>query len=103
MAETVEPMIHEDQLPGHESELDPKPDWEPRYPGSGRLKGKAAIITGGDSGIGRATAVLFAREGANVAIAYLEEQDDAHITADAIEQEGGEVLLFAGDLGDPAH
>ena len=98
--DTVE-MIHEDELPGHESELEPKPDWEPRYPGSGRLKDKVAIVTGGDSGIGRATAVLFAREGAKVAVAYLEEHDDARITADAIEQEGSEALLFAGDLGDP--
>ncbi len=97
----IEPIAEEPRLPGHETRLEPKPDWEPRYPGSGRLAGKVAIVTGGDSGIGRATAVLFAREGANVAIAYLNEDDDARITADAIEQEGGEVLLFAGDLGDP--
>nr|WP_234027481.1 SDR family oxidoreductase [Aurantiacibacter arachoides] len=89
-------------MPGHETDLDRKPEWQPRYPGSGRLKDKIAIVTGGDSGIGRATAVLFAREGAKVAIAYLEEDDDARITADAIEQEGSEALLHAGDLGDPA-
>ncbi len=97
----IEEIPEEPKLPGHETQLEPKPDWEPRYPGSGRLKDKVAIVTGGDSGIGRATAVLFAREGAKVAIAYLEEHDDARITADAIEQEGSVVLLFAGDLGDP--
>ena len=76
MTETVT-RIHEDALPGHESKLEPKPEWEPRYAGSGRLKGKVAIITGADSGIGRAVAALFAREGASVAISYLLEDDDA--------------------------
>jgi NAD(P)-dependent dehydrogenase (short-subunit alcohol dehydrogenase family) len=96
-------QIHEDGLPGHESALDPQPEWQPRYAGSGRLEGKVAIVTGGDSGIGRAVAVLYAREGANVAIAYLNEHDDAKKTAALIEAEGREALTSAGDLGDPRH
>jgi len=99
MSDTAEPMIHEDALPGHEHKLSPKPQWKPRFPGSGRLKGKIALITGADSGIGRATAVLFAREGANVAILYLCEHEDAEITKTACEQEGAEAITLAGDLG----
>jgi len=97
--DTIE-MIHEDALPGHESALKPKPDWEPRYPGSGRLKDKVAVITGGDSGIGRAVAALYAREGAHVAILYLCEHDDAAMTADIVRSEGREALTIAGDVGD---
>ena len=100
MSDLVEPMIHEDALPGHESELEPKPDWEPRYPGSGRLKGKVALITGADSGIGRAVAALYAREGADIAILYLCEHDDAEKTKAIVEREGRKVIAIAGDLGD---
>jgi NAD(P)-dependent dehydrogenase (short-subunit alcohol dehydrogenase family) len=99
--ETLE-MVHEDELPGHESELEPKPDWEPRYPGSGRLAGKVALVTGADSGIGRAVAALFSREGADVAISYLCEHDDAAKTKEIVEGEGRRAITLAGDLGDKA-
>lgn len=94
--------IHEDGLPGHESMLEPKPDWTPRFPGSGRLAGKVAIVTGADSGIGRAVAALFAREGADVAILYLCEHDDAERAAQIVRDEGREALTIAGDVGDKA-
>ena len=97
----VEPMVREDALPGQESKLEPKPDWEPRYPGSGRLKDKVAIVTGADSGIGRAVAALYAREGADIAIFYLCEHDDAEKTKAIVEGEGRRAILLAGDLGDP--
>ena len=100
MAELVEPMIHEDQLPGHETRLEPKPEWEPRYAGSDRLKGKVALVTGGDSGIGRAVAALYAREGADVAIVYLCEHDDAKETKAIVEKEGRRALTIPGDIGD---
>jgi NAD(P)-dependent dehydrogenase (short-subunit alcohol dehydrogenase family) len=100
MSEVMEPMIHEDQLPGHESQLEPKPEWAPRYPGSGRLKDKVAIVTGGDSGIGRAVCALFAREGADVAIVYLCEHDDAAFTKQIVEKEGRGAITISGDIGD---
>ena len=100
MSEVTEPMVHEDRLPGHESQLEPKPDWQPRYPGSGRLKDKVALITGADSGIGRAVAALFAREGADIAISYLCEHDDAAKTKEVVESEGRRAITIAGDLGD---
>ena len=99
MSDVMEPMIHEDRLPGHESQLEPKPDWQPRYKGSDRLKGKVALITGADSGIGRGVAALFAREGADVAILYLCEHDDAAKTKQIVEQEGRRAITIAGDVG----
>src|SRR5215203_6696060 len=88
-------------VPGLESEMDPKPDYgESSYRGSGRLKGKAALITGGDSGIGRAVALAFAAEGADVAIVYLNEHGDAEETKARIEAKGRRCLAIAGDVGD---
>ncbi|HJT54170.1 MAG TPA: SDR family oxidoreductase [Candidatus Angelobacter sp.] len=90
------------QKPGTEAELKPKPRYEaPGYRGSEKLKGKVALITGGDSGIGRAVAVLYAREGADVAIIYLaEEQRDAEETREAVEAEGRSCMLIPGDVSD---
>jgi NAD(P)-dependent dehydrogenase (short-subunit alcohol dehydrogenase family) len=99
MSDTAE-MIHEDALPGHESQLTPQPDWQPRYPGSDRLAGKVAIITGADSGIGRAVAALYAREGADIAIVYLSEDDDAAETKRIVEAEGRKAITIRGDLGE---
>jgi NAD(P)-dependent dehydrogenase (short-subunit alcohol dehydrogenase family) len=100
MTEVLEPMVHEDELPGREAALDPRPDWTPRYAGSDRLRGKVALVTGADSGIGRAVAVLFAREGADVAILYLCEHEDAEKTQRIVEGEGRRAITIAGDVGD---
>ena len=91
-------------MPGSTSEMNPRPDHgETSYRGCDRLKGKKAIITGGDSGIGRAVAIAYAREGADILIAYLNENDDATEVKDLIEKEGRKVVLVAGDLQDPNH
>ncbi len=98
--QTLPPQTQSTQ-PGRETEMNPRPNYTPRFPGSGRLKGKVAVVTGGDSGIGRAVSVLFAREGAKVAIIYLNEGQDAQDTKQLVETEGSQCLLIAGDVGDP--
>src|SRR2546423_9891809 len=86
-------------MPGSTGKMNPRPDHgEESYKGSGRLKGLKAIITGGDSGIGRAVAIAYAREGADVLIAYLDEHDDAHEVKALVEKEGRRSVLVAGDL-----
>lgn len=91
-------------IPGRTDAMDPRPDHgETSYTGSGRLTGKKTVVTGGDSGIGRAVALAFAREGADVLISYLDEHDDAAETRALIEAEGRQAVLVAGDLTDPAH
>lgn len=96
------PKQHQDK-PGLETEIEPRPHFEaPLYRAAGKLEGKVALITGGDSGIGRAVAVIYAREGADVAIVYLpEEQQDAEETERAVEDEGAQALLIPGDVTDP--
>jgi len=91
------------QWPGRTGDLDPRPDHgEQTYRGSGRLEGKKALITGADSGIGRAVAIAYAREGADVAISYLSEHDDADETARLVREAGRTAVLIPGDLSDPA-
>ncbi|XQM38615.1 NAD(P)-dependent dehydrogenase, short-chain alcohol dehydrogenase family [Cupriavidus sp. H19C3] len=98
------PPQHQERQPGRESEMTPRPDsGADDYVGSGRLAGKRALVTGGDSGIGRAIAVAFAREGADVAIAYLDEHEDAQETVRLVEAAGGQALAIAGDLGEVGH
>ena len=96
----VFPPQHQSRQPGVETEMNPRPiSQSPTYKASGKLAGKKAIITGGDSGIGKAVALLFAKEGADVAIVYLDEHDDANETKQLIEAEGRKCLLYAGDIG----
>ena len=95
------PPQEQDQRPGIESEMTPRPQFEDRdYRPAGKLNGKVALITGGDSGIGRAVAVYYAKEGADVAIVYLSEHGDAEETKRQVEQEGRRCILIAGDAGD---
>jgi NAD(P)-dependent dehydrogenase (short-subunit alcohol dehydrogenase family) len=94
----------EQRPPGTEGEMEPRPDHgEHSYRGSGRLAGKVAVITGGDSGIGKAVAIAYAREGADVVVSYLDEHEDARDTARWVEDAGRKAVLVPGDLADPAH
>ncbi|HEX7002698.1 MAG TPA: SDR family oxidoreductase [Trueperaceae bacterium] len=95
------PAQHQQDQPGSESQMRPRPQFEaPEYRAAGKLEGKVALITGGDSGIGRAVAVYFAKEGADVAIVYLDEHQDAEETERQVEQEGQRCLLIPGDIQD---
>lgn len=101
--QTTLPPQHQTRQPGLQSEMNPQPvTIKDTYRGSGRLENKVAIISGGDSGIGRAVAVHFAKEGADVAIVYLNEHKDAEETKRLVEQEGRRCLAIAGDIGDEA-
>ncbi|MFC5653160.1 SDR family oxidoreductase [Paenibacillus solisilvae] len=96
------PPQHQDRQPGIEQLMDPRPIFDnPGYTGNGKLKGKAAIVTGGDSGIGRAVAVAYAKEGADLTIVYLNEHEDAHETKQYVEALGVRCLLLPGDLRIP--
>jgi NAD(P)-dependent dehydrogenase (short-subunit alcohol dehydrogenase family) len=97
------PPQEQDRQPGLRSEMEPKPRSEMRdYRGAGKLAGKAALVTGGDSGIGRAVAIGFAKEGADVAIVYLDEHEDAESTKALVEEQGRRCITIAGDVGDEA-
>jgi NAD(P)-dependent dehydrogenase (short-subunit alcohol dehydrogenase family) len=103
MAKQTEPAQHQDRRPGIEAEMHPRPESKQRqYKAADKLKGKVALISGGDSGIGRAVGVAFAKEGADVAFLYLDEHQDAEETRRLIEKEGRKCLAIAGDVGDEA-
>lgn len=97
------PRQRQDKQPGIESQMQPKPAQPTDYIGTDKLKGKASLITGGDSGIGRAVAILYAKEGADVAISYLDEHDDAEETKKMVEAEGVKCLLLPGDIKSESH
>ena len=98
MAKRMPPQ-HQRRQPGREYKMHPQPEYLPKYPGCGRLMGKVALITGGDSGIGRAVAIAMAREGAQISIVYLNEHRDADETARLVEAEGRSAIKIAGDVG----
>ena len=100
MSARLQPEQRQQRQPGREHEMRPQPDYEPKYPGCGKLEDRVALITGGDSGIGRATAIAMAREGAKIAIVYLEEDRDADETLRLVDREGSRGIKIAGDVGD---
>ncbi|PKR77327.1 NAD(P)-dependent oxidoreductase [Halalkalibacillus sediminis] len=97
------PRQHQDKQPGIESKMNPLPHQPKEYKGTDKLKDKVALITGGDSGIGRAVSLLYAKEGAHVAISYWDEHEDAEETKKMVEAEGVKCLLLPGDIKDPSH
>ncbi|MBM7553331.1 SDR family oxidoreductase [Thalassobacillus pellis] len=97
----IQPKQHQNRQPGFENEMKPLPEYaDNNYKGSGKLAGKVSVVTGGDSGIGRAVSLYFAKEGADVAILYLNEHEDAELTKKLVEDEGRKCLLISGDIGD---
>jgi len=99
----LQPPQEQDRRPGLESEMTPQPQAEDAsYRGAGKLQNKVALITGGDSGIGRAVAIAFAKEGADIAISYLNEHEDAEETKRQVQEEGRRCIAIAGDIGDEA-